>query len=309
MRPKIIALGEVLVEVMRKGIDQHLSKAGEFLGPFPSGAPAIFIDAAARLGVSTGFIGVIGADDFGECITNRLSADNVDTTYMRTTPRLTTGIAFVAYHKDGTRKFIFHLAESAAAQLNQDDVHQEYLSFVKFVHITGSSLFISENARQACYRAVQLCKKAGGQVSFDPNVRPELGFDQIHEIFEPILKGCDVLLPSETEATFLTGEEDERSACRSLVDQGIPIVALKQGKRGSTIFTISEIIESQPLEVEEVDPTGAGDCYAAGFVVGLLEGWDLAHVARFANVVGALSVTRQGPMEGAPTREDVLNQL
>jgi tagatose kinase len=72
------------------------------------------------------------------------------------------------------------------------------------------------------------------------------------------------------------------------------------------VFTSTQTIEIPSLTVTEIDPTGAGDCYGGAFVVGLLEGWELARVARFANVVGALSVTRKGPMEGAPFLREVL---
>jgi len=310
MAPQVVALGELLVEVMRKGVDQPLSQPGEFVGPFPSGAPAIFIDAVARLGVSAGFIGVVGADDFGDCVVGRLRADGVDTTYVRTAPGYTTGIAFVSYRGDGSRKFVFHLPQSAAALLNADDVESDYVAGAEFVHVTGSALSISESARQACYKAIRVCKAAGGRVSFDPNIRPELlGIDKVREICQPVLEQCDLLLPSGPEATMLTGDVDEETACRSLVARGISIVALKRGEMGSTIFTPDQAIKVPSLQVTEVDPTGAGDCYGGAFVVGLLEGWDLSRVARFANVVGALAVTRKGPMEGAPWRDDVLARM
>ena len=308
--PKVIALGELLVEVMRTEVDQPLSQPGEFVGPFPSGAPAIFVDAVARLGVSAGFVGVIGADDFGDCVLGRLRDDGVDTAYVRTAPAHTTGIAFVSYRSDGSRSFLFHLPQSAAALLNPDDVEASYVAGAAFVHITGSALSISESARQACYEAMRTCKAAGGRLSFDPNIRPELlGIDKVHEICQPVLKQCNLLLPSGPEATMLTGDADEEAACRSLVAQGIPIVALKRGKRGSTIYTADQIVDAAPLPVTEVDPTGAGDCYGAAFVVGLLEGWDLPRVACFANIAGALAVTRKGPMEGAPWRDDVLTWM
>jgi sugar/nucleoside kinase (ribokinase family) len=308
--PRVIALGELLVEVMRKDVDQPLSQPGEFVGPFPSGAPAIFIDAVARLGVPSGFVGVVGADDFGECVVGRLRADAVDTAHVRTAPGYTTGIAFVAYRSDGSRKFVFHLPQSAAALLNPNDVDADYIARADFVHVTGSALSIGESARQACYRAIQLCKAVGGRVSFDPNIRPELlGIDQVRELCQPVLDQCDLLLPSGPEATMLTGDVDEETACRSLVERGIPIVALKRGEKGSTVFTTDQTIEVPSVAVMEVDPTGAGDCYGGAFVVGLLEGWDLPRVARFANVVGALAVTRRGAMEGAPWREDVLERM
>jgi sugar/nucleoside kinase (ribokinase family) len=75
------------------------------------------------------------------------------------------------------------------------------------------------------------------------------------------------------------------------------------------VFSAQEAIEAEPISVTEVDPTGAGDCYGAAFVAGLLEGWDLRTVARFANVVGALAVTCKGPMEGAPTRAEALEKM
>ena len=104
MAPRVIALGELLVEVMRTGLDQPLSQPAEFVGPFPSGAPAIFVDAVARLGMQAGFIGVVGADAFGDCVLGRLRDDGVDTTHCRTAPGYTTGIAFVSYRSDGSRR-------------------------------------------------------------------------------------------------------------------------------------------------------------------------------------------------------------
>jgi sugar/nucleoside kinase (ribokinase family) len=329
MPPQIIALGELLVEVMRPGVDQPLSRPGEFVGPYPSGAPAIFIDAAARLGASTGFIGVVGAaadgadseaDPFGRCVLDRLRDDGVDTTFVRAAPGNTTGTAFVAYRSDGSRTFCFHLPHSAAALLGPDDVDVAYFSDVRFLHVTGSALSISESARQACYKAVRLCKAAGGRISFDPNLRPELiGIDRVRQICQPLLDHCDLLLPSGPEAAMLAGQpagdaatdQAAENACLALLERGVPLIALKRGAQGSTVFTATQRpgqtlrIDALPLSVAEVDPTGAGDCYGAAFVVGLLEGMDLPAAARFANVVGALAVTVQGPMEGAPWRRDV----
>jgi sugar/nucleoside kinase (ribokinase family) len=107
----------------------------------------------------------------------------------------------------------------------------------------------------------------------------------------------------------LSPDVDAVRACHTLVERGVPIVALKRGAQGSTVFTAQDQLETAPCRVVEVDPTGAGDCYGAAFVVGLLEGWSLATTARFANIAGALAVTRQGPMEGAPVRQEVLRHM
>ena len=171
----------------------------------------------------------------------------------------------------------------------------------------GFALTISESCRQACYKAVDLVRKGGGKISLDPNLRPEvLTIEEIRDLCRPVLEASHIVFPSGMEAMMLAGVEDTEEAVHELLRQGAGMVALKQGERGSTVFTPEEKLVAPPFRVTEVDPTGAGDCYGAAFVIGLLEGWDLARIARFANAVGALATTRQGPMEGTFTRKEVM---
>lgn len=304
--PQILCLGEILVEIMRTERDVALDQAGRFAGPFPSGAPAIFIDAAARLGASTGYVSVCGDDAFGRVNLKRLQSSGVDTSRMRIAPGYTTGIAFVSYRADGSREFLFHLRQSAAALLEPGDVDPAWFSQAVWLHITGTTLSLSDSSRQACYRAAELAHENRGTVSFDPNLRPELlGAEQVRKICAPILSKAKVVLPSGAEAAMLTGLDDLDQACRALLEMGPEIVVLKRGELGSKLFTARQEVEVPSIQVTEVDPTGAGDCFSAGFAVACLESKPLVEAARFANIVGALSVTRLGPMEGAPTRGEV----
>ncbi len=304
--PEIISLGEALVEIMRRKKGVPFTRQDTFLGPYPSGAPAIFADAAARLGASSGFIGVVGQDDFGLVVRDRLRRDGVDMRYLRVAKGYSTGVAFVTYEMDGSRKFIFHLKHAAAGQLCPADVKAEYVRRAKFLHITGSTLFLGENAKEACLGAARIAEKAGLLISFDPNVRPELAsIKEIRRICKQILRMAYVVLPSGEEATMLTGEEDHLEACRKLLRMGPRIVALKQGRFGSTVLTSGEGTHIAAFKVKEVDPTGAGDSYDAAFVTGLLRGYSLKRTAALANATGALSVTKFGPMEGCPNQNEV----
>ncbi len=303
----IIAIGEALVEIMRPERELALDRPGPFVGPFPSGAPAIFADAAARLGARTGFIGVVGDDDFGLCVHRRLAEDGLDLSCLRVSTTHTTACAFVAYFQDGSRRFLFHLRHAAAGTLAPADVPEPYFQGSRFLHVMGSALALSDTSREACYRAVRLAKAAGARVSLDPNLRPELlGLERVREVCAPVLEAADVVLPSGAEARMLTGAESDEAAARALAGQG-RIVALKRGAAGSAVYCGDQEFAVSSFAVTEVDPTGAGDCYGAAFLVGLLRGWDLPRVARFANAVGALSVTRLGPMEGAPTFDEALH--
>jgi len=302
---EILALGEALVEIMRTRVDDPLDRPSEFVGPFPSGAPAIFADAATRLGHRVGFIGAVGDDDFGACLLDRLAADGADVTHCPRLPDYATGVAFVTYFSDGSRRFLYHIAHAAAGQMPA--LNAEYVKQARFLHICGSSLSVSERMRERCYQACEVVKAAGGRISFDPNLRPELlgGEHALRRICAPVLEAAHLVLPSGSEAQLLTGLSGVEAACRALLHLGPELVALKRGAQGCSIFTRDSVLEVSPFPVDAVDPTGAGDCFDAGFVAGLLEGLTLSEVGRLANACGALGATVQGPMEGAFPRQAV----
>ena len=302
--PEVLSIGNMLVEVMRTALDQPLDRPETFVGPFPSGDTPIYIDTVARLGHKAGFIGAVGADDFGACLLDRFRRDGVDTSGLVTLPGYTTGVAFVAYFSGGSRKFIYHWRHAAAGMLSPEHVRPEYFKDARWLHITGCNLAVDESARQACYKAMR-CLPAGARLSFDANIRPELlTVDQIRDLCQPVIDRADVLLPSLGEAAMLTGEADDELGCHRWAAQGKTVV-LKQGPKGCRIFAKEADFEVPGFKVNEVDPTGAGDSFCAGFTVALLEGLSLPEAGRFANAVGALAVTKQGPMEGAPTRQEV----
>ena len=313
MYPDIISLGELLVEIMRDKKDaQHCDIGAIYRGPFPSGAPAIFIDTAARMGkpfnLTTGFIGVIGNDDFGKCIIEKLRIDNVDTSQIRITDKLTTGIAFNQYNSDGSRKFIF--VQGAAGETSKMDIKEEYFKNIKNLHIMGSALSISKKSRESCCKAIKLAQKNNPKViiSFDPNLRPEmLDLESIIKISKPILETTEILLPSGEEAENLTGVKGSEEACQKLLEMGPKIIVLKQGYKGCTIFTSDKFegLKVKGFTVIEKDPTGAGDCFGGAFIIGYLAGWELQKIAKFANAVGALKVTSFGPMPNTSYKDVV----
>lgn len=302
--PEVITIGNMLVEIMRTGLDQPMNEPGLFAGPFPSGDTPIYIDSVARLGRSAGFIGCIGPDDFGRCLLDRFVRDGVDTSRVVSLEGHTTGCAFVAYFTGGSRRFIYHWRHAAAGQLGPEHVDPAYFANCKWLHITGVNLSGSDSARKACYRALEVAPP-GAIVSFDANVRPELlTAEQIRSLVRPVIERANVLLPSVGEAAMLTGAASDDEGIARWLAQG-KLVVLKRGTLGCRIYREDEVIDVPAFSVEEVDPTGAGDSFCAGFTVALLEGMGLREAGRFANAVGALAVTKQGPMEGAPSRREL----
>jgi len=303
---EIMSIGELIVEIMRKEVDVPLDEAGDFVGPFPSGAPAIFADQAARLGHSVGFIGACGEDGFGDCLIARFKADGVDSSTVARVADLATGVAFVTYFANGDRQFIFHIGNSAAGRLPEPT--PEMFEGTRWLHICGSTLSACQQMRDMCYRACELAVAAGAEVAFDPNLRPELlgGEEALRRVCDPVLQVAGLVLPSASEAEVLTGVRGEDAACEALLQRGARLVALKQGAQGCTLYAAAQRVRVPAFPVEAVDPTGAGDCFDAGAVVGLIEEMPLAELGKLANACGALGATAKGPMEGAHFRDDVL---
>jgi len=304
--PEVITIGEILVEIMRRKSDVPLNETGEFVGPFPSGAPAIFIDTVSRLGKDSGIIGTVGGDDFGEVLFSRLKEDDVDISQVKKQEDEFTGTAFVSYRSDGSRKFIFHVDKSAAGMVAPRDIPEDLIKESSALHITGSSLTMCESMREACYKAVEIAKENDTLVSFDPNVREEtVEGEDFEKIADPVLVVSDLLSPGLEELKISTGIEDEEEAVEKMLEKGVECVGIKLGEQGCRIYTEGESVESKGYEIDEVDPTGAGDAFSAALLVGWMEDMKIERMAKFANAVGAKAVSKQGPMEGVPLREEV----
>ena len=305
MQLDLLIVGEALVEVMRTGVGQPLHQPGPFIGPYPSGAPFILAAQAARLGLYVGAVGAVGDDAFGRCLREQMDADGIETSGLRVLNTHTTGVAFVAYNSDGTRNFVFSLG--AGGELSPDMLDAALFEHLRCLHLMGSTLSMSARALDTGLKALQMAQQHGAKLSFDPNLRPELmPVERAREVFAPFIAAADVLIPTEAELLLLSGQETvERAAELLLRQKPGRILVVTQGVDGCLVFSDAGAQQVPGCAVSEVDPTGAGDCFDAGFLTGWLENLPLGEAARLANACGALAVTKQGPMAGAERRDVV----
>jgi len=302
---EIWAMGEMLVEIMRPRVGMELFEEGEFLGPFPSGAPVIFIDTVARLGHTAGILGGVGKDDFGRNILDRLKKDGVNVDYVFEDERRSTAVAFVTYFEDGSRKFIYHIDNTPAICSKPLDIKD--IRDPKYFHIMGCSLMASDTLRKKIIDCAADFSRNGAKISFDPNIRLELlGSRAMDEVIGAVLKQCSVIMPGLQELKLLTGEDTVEEGIRKLFEnEKMEIVALKGGQGGSTIYSRHEKVDCPFFDVYQVDPTGAGDCFDAAFLCGLLEERTLSEAGEMASAAGALNVMKLGPMEGDISADSV----
>lgn len=299
----IVTIGELLVEFVSHEIGCGLSKNTEFSGPYPSGAPAIFADQAARVGAQSSIFGSVGNDPFGQLLLGRLRADGVDVKSVQTHSTRTTGTAFVSYFDDGSRTFVFHLDDTAADQI-EDDLTLESGAIL---HISGSSLG-NKRIRQSIMGLVEQARSIG-KISYDPNIRPELMQDAaIKSCIDDIIDASDYLLPSEDDLVALFPSLTDETFIHDMLARGKTAAIVKRGAKGVIGSCGDGIVRVDPIAVQQVDPTGAGDCFCGTFMGLIDQGIAFEESLRAANMAGALHVTQRGPMEWNPSLDEIQAQ-
>lgn len=304
---EITIMGELLVEVMRPHEDIPLYESDYFRGPFPSGAPGIFISTAARLGHSASIISGVGNDDFGENIMRRLKKDGVDVSRVLVSDEGHTGIAFVTYFADGEREFLFYMDNSPCVMAKAPETMDGFED-TKYMHVMGCSLMSSVEFAKEIVKTVDMLKAHGVKISFDPNVRLEMMRDPVVlQILQDVFNKSNILMPGVAELKMMTGEEDLDQAIKKVFEnKDLELLVLKNGSKGSQIYSRKGLIVEQGVyKVKQEDATGAGDSYDAAFICGLAEGKSFEEAAKMGAAAGALNAAAFGPMEGKISPETI----
>lgn len=302
---KVVTIGEIVVEIMAVAPGNGFREAIELMGPYPSGAPAIFIDQIAKQGQPCAMVSCVGNDDFGWLNIERLQRDGVDVSAIHVHEDAVTGSAFVRYRTDGQRDFVFNIKHSANGKIGLTDEARAVIASAGHLHVMGSSL-VSPGIIEAVLFALEQVKALGGTVSFDPNIRKEmLDFSGLREALDKVLAQTDLFMPSGAEVLLFSLETTEEAAARDILARGVRAIVLKQGAAGARYLDGGDDLFVPAFVVEEIDPTGAGDAFGATFLAGWLAGIDAETNLRRANGAGALAVGRKGPMEGTSTRAEL----
>ncbi|MBY5404588.1 sugar kinase [Rhizobium leguminosarum] len=301
-----VCVGEILVEIVATTVGDGFLEAQPLVGPFASGAPAIFISQCGRLGGKAAMVGAVGDDDFGRVNTDRLKRDGVDISTISIDPDYPTGSAFVRYRRDGSRDFVYNIATSAAARFGWSQTVGDLIHRSGHLHVMGSALSV-RSAREVIDQAVDIVKARGGTLSVDPNIRKELKLDKDTERrFSKLVAAADLLLPSGEELERAAGVEGEAEAIRRLFEMGVKEIVLKRGAEGATYFgRQGDRIDAPAFVVQEVDPTGAGDCFGGAYLTCRRLGMSPQQALTYGSAAGARNVTVLGPMEGAGTRQEL----
>ena len=272
------------------------------------GDTANFVLAAARLGGACGYVTRVGQDAFGRAFVEMLEQHGVDASHVKPDEEHHTGIYFVTYSEERKHRFDYVRRGSAASHLAGADIDPDYVAGARVLHASGISQAISPSCADAIQVAMKIARRAGTTVSYDANVRPALGDrGTLRHNFEAGLALADIVFVSEEDAAHLFGDTRLEAVLDRIVGARPRLAVAKLGAKGCLIKSdAGERCHVPAWTVDEVDATGAGDAFGAGFVLSLLRDAELSEAGRYANAVGALTVTGVGAIAPQPSHAEVM---
>jgi sugar/nucleoside kinase (ribokinase family) len=302
----VSVIGELNLDLILYGLPQELKLEHEHLAKDLSitlgSSSAIFAHNLSSLGNKVAFSSCIGSDPFGEICIQRLGASGVDMSRVRRLAGKTTGLTIILPQRQ--QRFILTYP-GTMYDLSDKDLDLRYVFDARHFHV--SSYFLQKAIRPRLIDIFRKAKEAGLTTSLDTNDDPE---DRWPADVQLLLKYVDILLPNEREACKLA-QVDDVSRAADILSQKVPTLVIKRGSQGAMARVGKEKYSAYPPVVDATDVVGAGDSFDAGFVHQFIRGAKIEDCLKFANIAGALSVTRAGGTEAfrdAKHRQEFLHK-
>jgi 2-dehydro-3-deoxygluconokinase len=274
-----------------------------FYRKWVGGAESNFSIGLSRLGFRCGWFSRLGDDEFGKAILKTLRGEGVDVSRVIFDSESPTGVFFVERQAEGDFGCYYYRRNSAAAQLSRADVDFGYVKSAKVIYLTGITPALSDSAREASQEICELATRNEQMLVFDPNLRLKLwSIQEARATLIPLMVKSTFVLPGKEELSLLMDCDHLERAIGKAHEMGIRNLIIKEGAKGARIAVAGEKTVRLPAFTlkNPISSMGAGDCFAAGFVAGLLKKQPLDECVRWANAMGAFCLMGWGPYQTLP---------
>jgi 5-dehydro-2-deoxygluconokinase len=301
----VITMGRIGVDVypLQTGVSlREVTTFGKYLG----GSATNVAVAAARYGRRTAVITRTGADPFGEFLHDALQRFGVDDRYVTDVPSLPTPVTFCEiFPPDHFPIYFYRQPKAPDLEIYPDELDMPAIETAGVFWVTGTGL-CQEPSRSATLAALRARNKAGITV-LDLDYRPMFwsSREDARHWVQQALPHVTVAVGNLDECDTAVGETDPLRAIAALHEFGVALAVVKQGPKGVVASRNGEIVECAPLDVTVVNGLGAGDGFGGALCHGLLAGWPLADVLRFANAAGAIVASRLACADAMPDATEV----
>jgi sugar/nucleoside kinase (ribokinase family) len=306
--PRVLCAGILVGDLFVPPL-ARLPEAGELLvtDDFLMGAGGCAANVAtvlSKLGVDSRVVGKVGRDSFGDYVVSALADLGIDVSFIGRSDTIGTAKTVIVPVAGEDRRYIHTVG--ANADLTGQDFSPDALSDVDVVYL-GGYLLLPGLRTAAVVELLEAAHRARARTVLDVVLPGDMraSMDELR----PILSSVDFFLPNYDEARLLTGEQDAERQAAIFNDAGAKTVVITMGAEGLVVRSAGENQCVAAPSVDVVDGSGAGDAFAAGLIVGLLEDWELARSLVFASEAGALACTALGCSAGIRDREHLMQQI
>lgn len=320
-----------LITMGRIGVDLYPLQTGvplaqvETFGKFLGGSATNVAVAAARLGRRGAVISRTGRDPFGDYIHQALRDFGVDDRWVTAVDAYPTPVTFCEiFPPDDFPLYFYRRPKAPDLVIRPEELDQEAIAAARIFWITGTGL-CEEPSRSATLAALEARagSSAGGPTVFDLDWRPMFwggeggasgdggakgaaAMATARPHYEAALRHATVAVGNVDEAEVATGLREPKACAQALLDQGVELAVIKQGPKGVlAVHRDGRTAEVPPTPVEVVNGLGAGDAFGGALCHGLLAGWELEPMMRYANAAGALVAGRLACSSAMPTADEV----
>ena len=252
------------------------------------GQVATTLCTCAALGLRTRYLGTFGNDEHGRIIRAELEQRDVDTTPSSVRYAPNRHAVILVDERTGERTVVWQ--RDAALALRREQVTSEVVGGARLLHVDNVD-------EEAAIAAARLGREAGLIVTTD--------IDQMGEDTASLIAAATFPILAERIPYALTGEPDPARALRAMRRHHQGMLCVTLGSKGSMLLVDDELYQAPALQVDAVDPTGAGDVFRGALMFSLLRGDPPETMLRVANAAAAVSCTREGAIGGVPTLEEI----
>ena len=301
----LITTGRIGVDIypLQTGVGlEEVTSFGKFLG----GSATNVAVSGARYGLNSAVITKVGNDPFGNYLIQELERLNVDSRYVGRTEHLKTPVVFCEiFPPDDFPIYFYREPKAPDLEICESELDLEAIKSAKIFWSTVTGL--SQEPSRTANRAALKARAKATHTILDLDYRSAFWTnpaDATQQIAKA-LPFVTIAVGNKEECDVAVGETEPERAADALLERGVEIAIVKQGPKGVLAKTKNESVEVPPFAVEVVNGLGAGDSFGGALCYGLLQGWDLQRILRFANIAGAIVASRLECSTAMPTYDEV----
>ncbi|WP_438347048.1 sugar kinase [Paenibacillus sp. FA6] len=301
--PEIVTFGEsmgLFTAQDSRGLEYASTLSKSF-----GGAESNVAIGVSRLGHRAGWFGRLGNDPMGNMIYKSVRGEGVDVSQVLFSEEEPTGL-MIRENASGKSSVHYYRKGSAASRMMPYHLDPMYIESASILHVTGITAAISASGLETVEAAIDIAKKSGVKVSFDPNLRLKLwSLEEARPVLLRLAEKADYFLPGLDELQLLYDTDDTSYIFEKLSQ--LPGISIIKGGPDLTYVLEAGVLNEVPyFKAEQVlDTVGAGDGFCAGFLAGLLKGYSAIEATRLGNLMGSMVIQAVGDWEALPTWEQV----